>query len=491
MRLEDLSAGVGTLVDPSAADLDINYITHDSRKVQHGSIFVAIEGLNTDGHHYIGAAAQLGAVCVMTSQPDKVPCRMPVLQVDEPRRAMAQVARALFKYPDQALKVVGITGTNGKTTCTYLVNYLLRPLGQAGRIGTLSYFNGVSEETSSRTTPESSEMFRLLGEMVTNDCQYASVEISSHGLMFDRVLGLELQYGLFTNLSRDHLDFHGDMDSYFQAKTKQFDLLRKGGTAVINWDDPYGRKIQLRDDVNCIKIGTRDDVDLHFQLEDVNVKGCGFRVSDGESEVFVRIPLLGRHNVYNFVTAMAVAKCEGRSLQEMAGAHPDATPVPGRAEPLDLGQPFGVIIDFAHTPDALEKVLSACKETNPNRLIALFGAGGDRDTTKRKEMGQIADRYADILILTSDNPRNENPEAIMDMIQGGIKRPLGRTFFRNWDRKMALREALAMAKPGDLVLIAGKGHESTQEIQGKHHPFNDRLEASLIIRDLMQDYRHV
>ncbi|CAM2006227.1 UDP-N-acetylmuramoyl-L-alanyl-D-glutamate--2,6-diaminopimelate ligase [Acanthopleuribacter pedis] len=473
MKLRDLIEGVGTLMTESSGDLKISHITHDSRKVQHGSMFVALEGRNRDGHQYVGCATQLGAVCILTNQPEKVPFSIPICKVDDPRKAMALLARRLNRYPDQQLKVVGVTGTNGKTTTTYLVAGILRKLGVTGRIGTLSYFNGTSEERATHTTPESSAFYQTLGEMALNKCRYAAVEVSSHGLMYDRVLGLELQYAIFTNLSRDHLDFHGNMESYFQAKHRIFSLLRKGGTAIINWDDPYAKRIVVPEGRETIRYGLTEDADLRFEVVSLGIKGAEFDIFfRGESARF-RIPLMGLHNIYNYCCALAVAMGEGISLAEAAASTSEIRAVPGRLELMDCGQPFGVAVDFAHTPDALKSVLSACAETNPNRLITVFGAGGDRDHSKRPEMGAVAGRYSDLVILTTDNPRTEDPEVIMDMVQKGIKRPLGPGFIRQVDRRQAIHAAIQAAEKGDLVVIAGKGHETTQEIHGRHYPFND------------------
>ncbi len=490
MKLGELIQGIGKLHDPASANLEITDITHDSRKVQHGSLFVAIDGRKRDGHQYIAGASQIGAVAVVTRHPEKVPCCLPIVEVEEPRKAMAQMARLLYGNPDRILKVIGITGTNGKTTCTFLVNHLLRARGKAGRIGTLSYFNGVSEEKATRTTPESTDIFRLLEEMTRNGCRYASIEVSSHGLMFGRILGLELQYAIFTNLSRDHLDFHGDMESYFRAKHKQFDHLVPGGVAIINWDDPYGRRIEVPEGVALLRFGRCPEADLRFEVERMHFKGSSFRVFYQGQEARIEVPLLGLHNLYNFVCAMAVALKEGLGLEDIQRESVSAPPVPGRCEILDLGQNFGVIIDFAHTPDALKKVLEACRDLEPARLIVVFGAGGDRDKLKRPKMGAIVDELADVVFLTSDNPRSENPEAIMDMVQEGIKRPPGATFRRNWDRLQAIAEALNTAQDGDVVIIAGKGHETTQEIGKEMIPFNDRTIATRILRERLDIGHH-
>ena len=482
MKLAELCHGIAHLLDPQAADLEITHITHDSRKAQHGSIFVAIEGDRTDGHDYISGACQLGAVCVLTGNPEKVSCQIPILKASEPGKAMALLARRLYQEPDGRLKVIGVTGTNGKTTCTYLINDLLKPLGISGRIGTLSYFNGVSEEKAAHTTPEAGDVFRLLDEMVANHCRFAAIEVSSHGLALGRVYGLQLAYGIFTNLSRDHLDFHRNMEDYFQAKLKMFSMLKPGATAIVNWDDPHGRRIQPPRGARFIRFGMSSEADLRFELLETRIDGSRFFLfHEGRRQEF-NIPLLGRHNVYNFVAAVAVALSEGLSLEDLAAAAPLVSPIPGRTEPIDLGQDFTVMVDFAHTPDALEKMLLACRQVKPQRLIVVFGAGGDRDTSKRKEMGATADSLADLIFLTSDNPRNEDPESIMDMIAEGIARPLGPGFYRNWDRRAAIREAVMAARAGDLILIAGKGHETTQEIKNVLRPFNDRMVAEKAIR---------
>jgi len=482
MKLKELAMGIGTLLGDRAGDLHISGITHDSRNVQQGSVFVAIEGARTDGHRYIGVAMQLGALCIVTSNPEKVDFAVPVLQVENPREAMAHLARKLYGYPDQQLRIIGVTGTNGKTTSTFLINHLLKPLGKSGRLGTLSYFNGFSEEKAPRTTPESNELFQMLGEMRNNGCRYAAIEISSHGLDFGRVLGMELQYGIFTNLSQDHLDFHGDMEHYFQAKSKMFRMIRPGGVAIINGDDAYGRRIRVPDGVRCIHFGTGEHCQLRFKILSLKTSGSEFEAYFEDQKATFYLPLMGKHNVYNFVGAIAVCLGEGRTLAEMVPQAKAVPPVAGRCETLDLGQEFGVVIDYAHSPDALEKVLKACREIRPNRLILVFGAGGDRDRTKRPEMGAMADRYADIIILTSDNPRNEDPHAIMGMVERGINRAPDECFQKEVDRRQAIHQALRIAKPGDLVLLAGKGHETTQEISGKFYPFNDREVASHYLR---------
>lgn len=488
MKLAELAKGIGELHDHmNQGQREVVHITHDSRKVMSGSLFVAIDGASSDGHRYIGCASQLGAVCIMTDKPEKVAFELPVLKVDDPRAAMALVARRLYDYPDRKLTVTGITGTNGKTTTTYLLNHILRPLGRAGRIGTVSYYNGVAEEKALRTTPEAPEFFQLLCEMVLNDCKFASVEVSSHGLYMKRVYGLELSYALFTNLTQDHLDFHKTMEAYFEAKAMQFQLLKPGGLAILNYDDPWAHRIEVPEGRKVVWYGQDEKADLRFKMMETTIRGSRFEVTyEGVSAVF-ELPLLGDHNVYNFCAALPVAINEGRKLTDIAATLGEVRTVPGRCEMVDLGQDFGVVVDYAHTPDALVNILQAIRRLKPNRLITVFGAGGDRDQEKRAQMGEAAHRFSDVIVLTSDNPRSEDPHKIMDMVSKGIDREEGEHFIKEVDRKRAIERALAMADSGDVVLLAGKGHEVTQEIKGKFYPFSDREMAADLLQALREE----
>ncbi len=483
MRLADLILDLELRLQGSG-DARVTHITHDSRKVEPGSLFVALEGANHDGHAYIGRAAQLGAVAILTNHPERVQVGLPYIIATQPRRAMALLSRRLFNAPDKQLKVIGMTGTNGKTTTCYLLGQLLAGLGCCGRIGTLSYFNGVSEERAHRTTPESSEVYMTLKEMVDNSCAYAAVEISSHAMMFDRVFGMQLAYGIFTNLSRDHLDFHGDMETYFAAKQRMFELLPAGGTAIVNGDDSYGRRLQIPSGVRHLRFGQNDDCDIKIDGVVLTAKHSHFELRIGDIKGVFEIPLLGLHNIYNFVCAATVAHCEGARLEDLQIIGHTLKPIAGRMETVGQGQAFQVVVDFAHSPDALEKVAACCKELCEGRLILVFGAGGDRDKTKRALMGDVADRIADIILVTSDNPRSEDPASIIDMVCEGISRPLADSFQKVTDRFLAIECALKMARQGDMVLIAGKGHEIHQERAGKLIPFSDREVVARILRDM-------
>ncbi|MDJ0841430.1 MAG: UDP-N-acetylmuramoyl-L-alanyl-D-glutamate--2,6-diaminopimelate ligase, partial [Acidobacteriota bacterium] len=332
---------------------------------------------------------------------------------------------------------------------------------------------------------------RMLCEMATNGCRYAAMEVSSHGLQFGRVLGLQLRYALFSNLSQDHLDFHGDMESYFLAKQKQFDHLVEGGVAVINIDDAYGRRLHVPERARLIRYGTSPEADLQFVVNKLDVLGGNFTLSFEGKSVEFQIPLIGKHNIYNYTAAAAVALCEGRTLADLAATAHQIAGVPGRTEMLNLGQDFGVVVDFAHTPDALVNVLTACATVATGRLITVFGAGGDRDHTKRPEMGAAVERLSDVIYLTSDNPRTEDPELIMDMVQAGMKRAPGKDFIRDWDRRRAIESALNRAESGDLVVIAGRGHETYQDIDGKLTPFDDRVVASRFIQARLERLSNV
>jgi len=483
MKLDVLCKGIVEMHMGAENIPDICHITHDSRKVEAGSLFVAIEGAVFDGNQFISHACQLGAVAVLTASPERVPCGLPILSCKEPRTAMALLSRKLYGFPDRELEVIGVTGTNGKTTTAFILDKLLSVKGLAGRIGTLSNYTGVSEELSIRATPESSEVYQLLREMVTQNCVYAAMEISSHALMMHRVWGLTLRYAVFTNLTHDHLDYHKSMDAYFKAKKRIFELLAPKGIALINSDDPYCRMIQLKDQ-KMITFGMDQHADLRFDVLELTGGGSRAEFFMGDERQECWIPLIGKHNLYNFAAAALVARLEGISWFDIAKRGCSLKPAPGRMESLTLGQPFDVAIDFAHSPDALENVLKSCRTITDGHVHVVFGAGGNRDNEKRPLMGIAAARNADYLYVTSDNPRMENPSTIIDEVTSQIQEECRVGKCRtNSDRKEAIRDAFNRAKKGDLILIAGKGHESMQEINGVLYPFNDRDVASQIIID--------
>jgi len=476
MKLSELVKGLGEFTC-CHGDVEAFHITHDSRLASPGCVFVAIEGSTHDGHDHVACALQQGCIAVVTAQPGKVKSNVPILAVSQPRLVMAQLAKRLYGEPDGRLRTIGVTGTNGKTTTTYLIQQLLAPIGLCGRIGTLTVFNGSTEERALRTTPESPQLFRSLAEMVQNGCSHAVLEISSHALSLGRVHGLSLATALFTNLTQDHLDFHRDMESYFQAKCTLFDLLKSDGLALFNGDDPWCRRARQALGGRCLSFGTGADCELRIEDLHLAATGCSFTACHAGQRLPVRLPLLGAHNALNFAGAALAVLGEGLSLEEICAAAARLKPPAGRLEAVVQGQPFGLAVDFAHSPDALSKICACCRQVTDNRLIVVFGAGGDRDQSKRPAMAAAVEPWADIIILTQDNPRNEDPERILDQVQAGFTRCQGPSLLRIGDRAQAIAAALDLAQPGDFVLLAGKGHETTQEVRGEHRPFNDREEA--------------
>ena len=481
MKLDVLCDGIVAMGWRSPMIPEICHITHDSRKVEPGSLFVAIEGLVFDGNQFIAHACQLGAVAVLTSKPDLVPCGIPTLVCSEPRKTMALLARKLYGFPDKELRIVGVTGTDGKTTTAFILDQLLAAKGLAGRIGTLSNYTGVSEEAAVRATPESSEVYQLLREMVTQKCVYASMEISSHALMLYRVWGLTLQYAVFMNMTKDHLDYHKTMENYLRAKLKIFELLAPQGIAVINSDDPYGQRIASEQN-RIATFGRGPDCDLRFEAVQFTGKSSTAHFfSEGKRYTF-QIPLIGLLNLYNFAAAALVARLEGISWEEIQEVAGRLKPTPGRMESLNLNQPFDVVIDFAHSPEALENVLKSCRTFTRGKVHLVFGAGGNRDREQRPLLGLAASGNGDRLYATSDNPRMEDPLQILNEVTSQIQEDcLTGKCQVIVDRREAIKAAINQAGPDDLVLIAGKGHESTQEIAGVLHPFNDRDVASELI----------
>lgn len=478
----------------SLAGLEVSDVTADSRRVRPGSLFIALRGHTVDGHAFVDEARRAGAVAAVVEEPQDA--AIPQIVVPDTRRAAAVLAAVFFRHPSRDVRVIGVTGTNGKTTVTHLIDHLLVRAGYpTGLIGTI--YTRVAGETlpSVNTTPEAVELQRLLSRMREEGLRYAVMEVSSHALELDRVAGTRFRTAVFTNLSQDHLDFHGSMEAYRQAKGKLFarlgneygDTLSKQSFAVVNLDDPAGRWMAGQTVAQTITYAVDRSADVRARDVEIAMEGVRFVAETFEGTVPVRLKLTGRFSVYNALAALAVGLVEGLSLEAMA-AHLEEVPgVPGRLERVDAGQPFGVIVDYAHTPDSLENVLRTLREFTRGRLIAVFGCGGDRDRTKRPLMGQIAYRWSDYAILTSDNPRTEDPERILDDIEAGLIE-IGADrdrYERIPDREEAIRKAVFLAGPEDVVLIAGKGHETYQWIGRRKFDFDDRRAAERAIRSRM------
>jgi UDP-N-acetylmuramyl-tripeptide synthetase len=464
--------------------LPVTEVTYDSRRVVPGGLFVAIRGAVTDGNRFIDAARKKGAVAVVSEEaPDGAGAWV---QVPDAREALALLSAAALGDPSQSLRLVGVTGTNGKTTTTYLIDAALRAAGHGvGLLGTVHYRIGGRLVEAARTTPESSDLQGLFKQMVAEGCSHAVMEVSSHSLELKRVHGCSFQVAVFTNLTRDHLDFHGDMDRYFAAKLRLFDTyLSEGGHAVINADDDRADALRSATRGKVWTYGLERKADVSAKGISLSLKGTRFRAHTPAGDFDVATPLIGRFNVENFLAGLTAALALGLAPDVALRGLLTMTGVPGRLERVNAGQDFAVIVDYAHTDDALKNLLETVRELKPRRLITVFGCGGDRDRTKRPLMGAVAARLSDVVVVTSDNPRSEPPEAILDEIQRGMNGNRRGERHMIVDRREAIGRALEMAGPGDAVVIAGKGHETYQVLRDRTIPFDDRQVAREVLAGL-------
>jgi len=477
MRLGELAATVTGTRLGDAAELEVSDVTHDSRKVQPGALFVAIRGLVSNGNQFVDAARRRGAVAVVSEAPARP--GIPWLQVNDAREALATLSAETLGRPAAALTLVGVTGTNGKTTTAYLIDAALRAAGRrVGLLGTVQYRIGDRLAEAVRTTPESSDLQKLFREMVDAACSHAVLEVSSHSLALKRVHGCAFQVAIFTNLTRDHLDFHGDMDLYFAAKRVLFDtLLREDGHAIVNADDDRSAELARASRARVTSYGIEHEADLRAEAITLSLAGTSFRLRAPSGVFELRTPLLGRFNVQNLLAAFGACLALGLDAETTVRGLGTLRGVPGRMERVDAGQDFTVVVDYAHTDDALKNLLETVRELKPRRVLTVFGCGGDRDKTKRPLMGAVAARLSDVLVITSDNPRSEPPEAILEDIQRGINGYRKAERYVVVDRRDAIAKALEMAGPGDAVVIAGKGHETYQVLRDRTLPFDDRQVA--------------
>ena len=458
-------------------DRQVENLAYDSRRVQRHTMFVALRGEKTDGHQFIGQAIDKGASVIVAEREEQDP-RVTCLVVDNTRTALADFAAAFYGQPARKLKLAAVTGTNGKTTTTFLIKHICESAGlPCGLVGTVRYEIGQRLLPAIRTTPESLDLQELVAQIANAGCKAAAMEVSSHALAQDRTRGLEWDVAVFTNLTQDHLDFHGTMENYFNAKTQLFTTLadqqkKLKPVAVVNIDDRYGQrlvdKIDKRVSVVTYGMGTRAD----FRASNYRAEfsGTSYQLDARGKSYLVRLPLIGRFNVTNSIAALAAANALGITLRTAVFSLAKSPQVPGRLEVVPAKRQFQVFVDYAHTPDALANVLKTLRELQPQRLIAVFGCGGDRDRQKRPLMAEMADRLADYSVITSDNPRKENPEAIIDEIEKGFR---SKRYEKIVDRTQAIDRAIAIARPRDIVLIAGKGHENYQEFGDHTIPFDD------------------
>jgi UDP-N-acetylmuramoyl-L-alanyl-D-glutamate--2,6-diaminopimelate ligase len=455
-------------------------VTSDSRKVEPGWAFVAIQGERTDGYTYIAQALARGAVALVVDRPfdcSSAP-HVTCVRVPDTRRALAQLAGAFYGHPSERLYLIGVTGTNGKTTSTYLLEAVLRAHGATpGVIGTVTYRYAGREQPASQTTPAPEDLQHLLREMVEAGVTHCVMEVSSHALAQDRVWGCRFAAALFTNLTQDHLDYHADMAAYYAAKARLFTAYQPG-VAILNRDDPAGETLRRETPGPVITYGFSPEADVGVHHLEMDAEGITLTVRIQGQCHSLRSRLIGRHNVYNILGTLAAAHGSALDLKRTIVGIEQLTTVPGRFERVDAGQPFTVLVDYAHTDDALRNVLHAARGIATGRVIAVFGAGGDRDRSKRPKMGRIAADYADIAVITSDNPRTEPPMAIIRAIEAGYLES-GQTsqYHVIADRAQAIHEAIGVARIGDVVVIAGKGHETYQIIGNERIPFDDRQVA--------------
>jgi UDP-N-acetylmuramoyl-L-alanyl-D-glutamate--2,6-diaminopimelate ligase len=484
VSLGELSAGLPTPSPPSGADaaLEIAGLAYDSRAVGPGTLFFCVSGFRADGHDFAPAAVQAGAVALVVERP--LGLGVPELLVPSARSAMAPIAARFFGEPARELRVVGVTGTNGKTTSAYLIRALLEAAGRrCGLLGTVKSVIGGRERDVERTTPEAIDLQADLRAMLDGGDAACAIEVSSHALELGRTDEIAFAAALFTNLTQDHLDFHPTMEDYFLAKRKLF-LPARGpapGVSAINVGDPYGERL-AREVPGAVTFAVGAPADYRAEDLRCGFSGCSFRLLSPAGEHELALPMPGHFNVANALGALAVAHRLGVALEPLVAALERGVRVPGRFEPVERGQDFAVLVDYAHTPDSLENVLQAARELvaiEPDaagRVLSVFGAGGDRDRGKRPLMGQISARLADLTIVTSDNPRSEDPQAIVNEILAGIPEepPHGHLVEAVTDRRDAIAAAVAQARPGDVVVIAGKGHEQGQELAGGEKvPFDD------------------
>lgn len=486
MKLRDVLLEVQCLVD--CPDIEINGVTDDSRNVAPGSLFVALQGGHHDGLDYAQQALKSGAAVVLAASP--APAGVDAgrwLTVPDPRALLGPIAHAIAGHPSRGLAVAGVTGTNGKTTTTWLLDSIFRANGnRTALLGTLFYRIGDEEFPAPNTTASACRNAELFAEMRDHNLQAVAMEVSSHAIDQRRIAGIEFNVGVLTNITQDHLDYHQTMEKYAEAKWRFFEetIAPSGAVAVFNMDDAYSRQFSQRYGSRQIRFSQKKDVEVELVDVTLGLHGIEMLVNIYGQPLHLRSRLLGRFNVENILAAVSAATALGLDRTVIAKGIAQSQGVPGRFERIDEGQPFLAAVDYAHTPDALERALANAREMTPGRVIAVFGCGGDRDPGKRRKMGYAVGKGADVAILTTDNPRSEDPAEIARMAEAGLIEAGARNYRVVLDRTSAIEEAMALARNGDFVLIAGKGHETYQEVNGVRHHFDDREVAREVLRNV-------
>lgn len=465
--------------------MEVTGIVHDSRRVLPGNLFVALRGQHVDGHDYILSAISSGASAIIYDRPEwHIPSSVTAVCVEDSRSALPRLAANYYGHPERTLTLFGITGTNGKTTTNYILQHILNYCGKAtGRIGTTGAAFKDLKFDLIHTTPEADLIYEILSAFKDRAAAAVTLEVSSHALVQNRVSGLPFQAAVFTNLTQDHLDYHEDFESYLKAKQLLFNMLPSSGTAIINADDPAAEKMVANCPARVVRFGFSPNSD--YQIQNLRMKEAGMLLTlrSGSKTWNCQTNAVGKFNAYNVLAAVVVALESGSQLEEVLAACRILPPVPGRLEKMDISAPFQVYVDYAHTPDAMETVLSTLSEAYPSRnLIVIFGCGGDRDKSKRPVMGEIATRIANRVVITDDNPRTEAPMDIIHEIERGCTNRQNYTIIQ--ERAQALRQTLEDAHSGDIIAILGKGHEPYQEINGKRIPYSDMT----IVNEYMESY---
>lgn len=495
MKLREIIRGINIQNFNGFDGLEITGVSIDSNKVKEGYLFVALKGEKADGHRYIESAFRNGAKAFLVEdQPEKIYPGVSVIEVGDSRESLARVSANFYGHPTKELCLAGVTGTNGKTTITYLLESIWKAeQKRPGVIGTIEYRFGDKKIEAPMTTPESLDLMRIFREMRDSGADSAAMEVSSHAIDRKRVLECHFDAAVFTNLTQDHLDYHGTIENYFNAKKRLFtELLRrsdkKNKFSVINMDDPYGREIAKVAPETVITYSVRDkSASVFAERLRVSEDGISALVNSPYGSLEIESQLFGEHNLSNILGAVSAALSLGSSAGSVERAVSSFSAVPGRLERVENPLGFRILVDYAHTPDALRNVLLAVRPLTKGNLILVFGCGGDRDRTKRPKMGIIGRELSDVLIVTSDNPRTESPKEIIDEIERGVFESSsdGRPYFRISDRKEAIKKAIGMAGENDTVLIAGKGHEDYQIIGTKKFPFDDRTVARGIVKEML------
>ncbi|NLW21262.1 MAG: UDP-N-acetylmuramoyl-L-alanyl-D-glutamate--2,6-diaminopimelate ligase [Clostridiales bacterium] len=489
MKLSHLAAQALGYALELTGDCEISSLSADSRETSDQGLFFCIKGAHHDAHDYAQQAVRQGAVALVVTR--LLPqLDVPQLLVSDDRAAMALIARAFYGFADQQLRLVGITGTKGKTTTSYLVKAILEGSGQkVGLIGTTGNMIGQQWVNSTLTTPDPIELHKTLRQMADAGCHTVVMEVSAHALFMRRLEGLTFEAGCFTNLSQDHLDFFGEMEAYFQAK-RAFFLGGMVKNAIISLDDTWAFRLSQELTIPKISYAICTNADLFARDIQIEEGGVSFLLSLWNDKYYpVKLSLMGMFNIYNAIAAAGIGLIMGAEPEAICQALESVSSVPGRAEVLDTHTDYKVVLDYSHSPDALENILCAIREFLKGRLIVVFGCGGDRDHGKRPLMGAIAGRLADLSILTSDNPRAEDPLEILDAIEEGIK-PTGGRYEVIENRRQAIRHALEIAQAGDVVLLAGKGHETYQEIAGIKRPFNEKAIVAELVAQMKTEGHH-